>query len=99
MKTFAEDMKIMYRIKGKHILKEMLKIELMLLFFIGGLLYGKLFSLLEAVFAVSLPLFALIIAYFVLYFSNYRPLLKEVRRTVELEDKYEGMYKKFMRTN
>ncbi|PLS19362.1 hypothetical protein CVD28_02805 [Bacillus sp. M6-12] len=98
MKLFMSDMKLMYKVLGKRLLKEFVKIQLIVMLFAGVMLYGLDFSFIESLLILIMPMLAFILAYLSMYFGEYRTLFKRIRIEVKLEDKYEGLLRKFMRT-
>lgn len=91
-------MKLMYKVIGKRMIKEFLKIQLMILVFAGLFMYSLKFSLMESIIFLSLPIVAFTFSYFVFYFGEYRALFKEIRIEVALEDKYQSLLTKFNKT-
>lgn len=95
MKNFIRDMKVMYNIWGKALIKEYIKIQILI-----GLIIGTIsFSLndIEILIPAFLPTIAFVIIYFVQYFGYFKRLIREVYKEAELGDKYESMLNKFNR--
>lgn len=97
MKTFIKDLKILYPI----VIKEMIKryfiactLASIMLWLVNKMPLGdsviKIYHI-WIVFGISL-----VIGFMGLYFGEYKKLLVEVRKDVELEQKYNKLYKKFI---
>ena len=94
---FKEDMKIMYEVKGRYLVKEFSKMQLIITFFLILMKKPLEFDWLFIGIIGLLPGFLLILSYLIVYFSEYRKLFQLWRQEAQMEMKYPFMYEKFMK--
>ncbi|MGG3920435.1 hypothetical protein ABEV41_00545 [Geobacillus thermodenitrificans] len=93
MKTFIEDIKILYPI----LIKEMIKMYLIIciITWVADMIFlvKSPFKFYHCWVAFGLVFIAV---FLVVYFNEYRKVLAEIRKEVELEQKYNKLYNKFI---
>lgn len=98
IKQFMYDMKIMYRMMGKRMLKEVLKAQAILIVMIFGVFYSLEVPMRDRFLICFIPIIAFVPGYAFLYFSTYRVIIRSALKEYEVRSKYKDVFKKFNQT-
>lgn len=96
---FKLEMKYMYDVTGKRMLKETLKVEVILILAIYGLFHNIDIPGSHRFFFAFLPIMGFLPGYLLLYLVEYRPMIRNAIKESKLRDKYDTFYKKFIDVN